>query len=207
MIQFKTVQQALRFATTVAARDIVQISSLRQLMGGARGSGEDSPQDLHAEAARILDILERGLTEDELAMLCMLYVPQREAIERSAREFKRGRRKPQQGALSEDFDRVVAKISVYLSLEVEGTMFNPSAARLVVDGWLQKKSRKPVKGGRALVKLLKVRRAEAYKRREQGFETLRRWQYQAFAKAHALLESTGHVAGSDWREHVDAPGI
>jgi hypothetical protein len=201
LIQFSTVRQALRFATTVAARDIVQISSLRQLMGGAHGSGDDSPQDLHAEAARILDIIERGLTEDELAILCMLYVEPHPQAAKPKKLTRRRRR--DMGPLSEDFDRIAQKVAAYLSLDVEGMLLNPTAARVVVDGWLQKKRRKHVKGGPALAKMLKVRRTEAYKRREKGWETLRRWQYQAFAKAHDLLVESGHVAGSDWRDHVE----
>jgi len=203
LIQFLTVQQAIKFATTVASRDIVQISSLRQLMGGgARATSGDSPQDLHAEAALILDILEGGMSEDELVVLAMLYAPPRAAPQRTALEFRRQRRiKP--GPLSEDYERVLDKVATYLSLEEEGAMFTTPAARLVLDSWLLVRQRRKPKGSRALRKALKVAELEARRRRKHGWETLRRWQYQAFAKAQTLLVESGHVAGTDWRDHVD----
>lgn len=65
---FKSADAALKWSVRIMASDIVKLSSINRMSGGS-GSGEMSPHDRHAQAALIMQLVER-----ELAMTYRAYV-------------------------------------------------------------------------------------------------------------------------------------
>lgn len=69
-MQFRSPEHTLRWAYETINRPIVKISSINEMRGAERGSGEEiTPHDMHAQAALII-----GLCERVLSPLHMAYV-------------------------------------------------------------------------------------------------------------------------------------
>lgn len=69
---FKNADAALRWAFRVMATEIVKLSSINR-MSGSSGSADLSPHDKHAQAALIMQVLERELNQLEIAYVMAHY--------------------------------------------------------------------------------------------------------------------------------------
>lgn len=87
-MQFRNPEHALRWAYETISRPIVKISSVNEMRGPERGSGEEvTPHDMHAQAALIIGLCERVLNPLQMAYIQIQFGRSRSGFDLLARHL------------------------------------------------------------------------------------------------------------------------